>query len=248
MRTHSKSKEESPLDLLKELAIEGTSSLVEAQRTLLGLAQQENDIVLNSVKEQIGTFVPGAAMTDLVRRSLDTLIGMQQELLTSTSRQALELIDSDETQKPDRSEHLTRLASEAVETFTRAQKQFLEILAQESAQVTSGKPAQQEKVAKKTRLDAVAHEASNAFIEAQKQLLDVMGQQMKVNVDLSARATNLVNFFPSLPLSRFTSESVAKLLDTEKSLIGSLIPARKPKVARRAKPGRNRKQHAQVAV
>jgi len=57
MRTHSKY-EPSPLDVLTELAVEGTSSLVEAQRTLLDLAQQENDILFNGVKERIGSFVP----------------------------------------------------------------------------------------------------------------------------------------------------------------------------------------------
>ncbi len=77
----------SPLAILTELAVEGTSSLVEAQRTLLTLAQQENDIILNGVKDRVGSFVPAVAMTDLVRRSLDTLIGMQQELLTTTSKQ-----------------------------------------------------------------------------------------------------------------------------------------------------------------
>src|SRR5215831_17743455 len=87
--------EHSPLEILTELAVEGTSSLVEAQRALLTLAQQENEIILNGVKERIGGFVPAAAMTDLVRRSLDTLLGMQQELLTTTSRQTLEWLQSE---------------------------------------------------------------------------------------------------------------------------------------------------------
>src|SRR5437660_8474089 len=74
MRTHTKPHDEhSPLDILTELAVEGTSSLVEAQRALLNLAQQENDIILNGVKERIGGFLPAVAMTDLVRRSLETL-------------------------------------------------------------------------------------------------------------------------------------------------------------------------------
>ena len=82
MPTHANPHDEdSPLAILTELAVEGTSSLVEAQRALLSLAQQENDIILNGVKERIGAFLPGVAMTDLVRRSLETLLGMQQELL-----------------------------------------------------------------------------------------------------------------------------------------------------------------------
>jgi hypothetical protein len=40
MRTHKKGDQYSPLDVLTELAVEGTSSLVEAQRTLLDLAKR----------------------------------------------------------------------------------------------------------------------------------------------------------------------------------------------------------------
>ena len=46
METKNHHKDDSPLAILKELAVEGTSSMVEAQRTLLKLAQQENNIVL----------------------------------------------------------------------------------------------------------------------------------------------------------------------------------------------------------
>ena len=87
MATTKPHDERSPMALLTELAVEGTSSLVEAQRALLNLALQENDIILKGVKERVGGFVPAVAMADMVRRSLDTLIGMQQELLTSTSKQ-----------------------------------------------------------------------------------------------------------------------------------------------------------------
>jgi hypothetical protein len=67
----------SPLQIFMELALEGTSSLVEAHRTLLDLSKQEKEIFFNGVKERIGNFLPGVAMTDLVRRSLDTLLDLR---------------------------------------------------------------------------------------------------------------------------------------------------------------------------
>ena len=76
MRAHTQDGH-SPLDILTEMAVEGTSTLVEAQRTLLHLAQQENDIVLNGFKERIGSFLPGVVMTDLVQRSLGTVAGAE---------------------------------------------------------------------------------------------------------------------------------------------------------------------------
>ncbi len=250
MRTHLKDPDEqSPLDLFTELAVEGTASLVEAQRTLLNLAQQENDIFFNGLKERIGSFMPGAAVTDMVRRSVDTLIGMQEELLTSTSKQTLEWLEAEKAGKNNRSARLVEAAREAVETFTRTQKKFLEVVAQESAKATSGKHAHDEKPAKKTELAVLAREAGNAFIEAQKRLLDVMGQQMNVNLDLSTRSMKMMSPSRLMPVANLTRDGVTNFFNQEKSLIGSLIKPHKPKVAGRAKPGRTRtKQHKVAAV
>jgi hypothetical protein len=62
----------SPLDVLTELAVEGTSSLVEAQRTLLDLAKQENDIL---------------RLMELAREAVETFTRAQQKFLEVASRQ-----------------------------------------------------------------------------------------------------------------------------------------------------------------
>lgn len=224
MRTHSKPHDErSPLAVLTELAVEGTSSLVEAQRALLNLAQQENDIILNGVRERIGGFVPAVAMTDMVRRSLDTLIGMQQELLTTTNKQALHWLESEKAGKGERNAQVVAFAREGVETFTRAQKKFLDVLAQEAAKATSGKPEHAVQTPKKTELAHLAREAGNAFVEAQKRLLDVMGQQMNVNLDATARALELMAPSRLLPMANLTGEGVKNFVTAQTSRIGSLI-------------------------
>jgi hypothetical protein len=250
MRTHTNSHEErSPIALLTELAVEGTSSLVEAQRTLLGLAQQENDIFLNGLKTRIGGFPPGVAMTDMLRRSVEILVSMQQELLTAASKQTLQWVESEKCSNPDYPARLAESAREAVETFTRAQKKLLEVIAEESARATGGKHAHPEKPAKKAELVVVAREAAAAFIQAQKSLLDVMGQQMNVNLDLTAESMQMMSPEKLLPMASFSPESVKKFFDTETSLIGSLVNPHKPKAAGRAKPGRGRtRQSKAVAV
>src|SRR5437667_6206515 len=107
MATHSKAHQDnSPLAILTELAVEGTSSLVEVQRTFLNLLQQENDILFNGVKARISGFTPAVAVTDLTQRSLETFIEMQQELLTTTSKQTLQWLESEQAGKGDRVEHL----------------------------------------------------------------------------------------------------------------------------------------------
>jgi len=248
MRTHPRSSNgHSPLDLLAEMAVEGTSSLVEAQRTLLTLAQQENEILLNGFKQRIGNFLPGVVMTDLVRRSLDTVIGLQQELLTTTSKQTLEWVEATKAGNNDHSRHLVEFAREGVETFTRAQKKFLDVIAQETARATSGKHAHEAKPVKKTELAQLAREAGNAFIEAQKRLLDVIGQQMNVSLDLGTRSMEMISPSQLLPVANLTGQEVKNFFQMEKSLIGSLVKPHKPKVAVHAKHPRTKRARA-VAV
>lgn len=248
MPTHIKAHDtRSPLDVLTELAVEGTSSLVEAQRTLLNLAQQENDILLNGLKERIGGFLPAVAMTDLVRRSVETLIGMQQELLTTTSRQTLQWLESEKPDRDDRAAHLVELAREGVEAFTHAQKKFLDVVAQETAKAMNSKHESEDKPAKKTQLAHLAREAANAFIEAQKRLLDVMGQQMNVNLDVATQSIQMMSPTRLMPMANLTGDEVKKFFETETSLIGSLVTPRKKGVVR-AKQGKARAPRKAVSV
>ena len=248
MPSHSKSNDEhSPLGILTELAVEGTSSLAEAQRALLDLAQRENDIILNGVKERVTGFFPAVAMTDLVRRSVDTLIGMQQELLTSTSKQTLEWLQSEKEGKGKRAAHLVEFAREGVETFARTQKKFLELVAEESEKATKGKAEHEEgKAAKKTELAHLGREAGTAFIEAQKRLLDVMGQQINVNLDATTRAVAMMSPARLAPVASRTREGLREFVNAETSLIGSIIKPRK--TAGERKPKRTHKARQREVV
>ena len=238
MRTHTNSHDEhSPMSLLTELAVEGTSTLVEAQRTFLHLAQQENDIILNGIKERVGGFPPAVAIAELVRRSLDTVIGAQQELLTTTNKQALQWLDSEKTGKGARTARLVEFAREGVETFTRAQKKFLDVVAEESTKAMRGKPERNGTTAKKTELAQLARDAGNAFVEAQKRLLDLVSQQMNVNLDVATRTIETMSPSRLFPMAGVTGDGVRKFVDRETALIGSLIKPGK-KVVSHAKPAR----------
>jgi len=248
MPTHTKPRDgHSPLDILAELAVEGTSSLVEAQRALLDLAQRENDILLTGLKERIGGFTPAVAMTDIVRKSVDTLIEMQQELLTTTSKQTLHWLESEQSGKADRAQQVAEFAREGVETFARAQKKFLEAVAHEAAKPAHAKD--EGKPGKKTEVAELARAAGAAFIEAQKRLLDVAGQQMNVNLEATTRTLELVSPSQLTPLANRTGESVRSFVDAQRSLIGSLI--QKPKkagVRNKAKHGRAVRKHEAAPV
>src|SRR6266536_2594243 len=231
MPTHCKPQDDpSPLAILTELAVEGTSSFVEAQRTFLNLAQQENDIICNGLKERTGSFMPALAVTGLVQRGLDTLIEMQQELLTNTSKQTLHWLEKEKTEKGTRAAQLADFAREGVETFTRAQKKFLEAVAQETARATTKK--HDVTPAKKTELAQLAREAGNAFLEAQKRLIDVMGQQMNVNLDAATRTMELMSPSQLFPMATRAGQGMKNFFDAETSMIGSLTKPHKKEAGR----------------
>lgn len=225
----------SPLAILTEMAVEGTSTLVEAQRALLDLAKQENEIILTGLKGKIGGFQPAIAVTDLIRRSVDTLIDMQQELLTTGSRQTLLWLQSQ-----DASEGAARFAEfarEGVDTFTRAQTKFLHALEQESAKAMGGKREHDTAVTKK-ELTELAREAGRAFIEAQKRMLDLVSQQMNVSFDLSSKALGMVPSPELAPLANRATSGIRDFMAAEGALIESVMKTKKP--AATAKQGRKR--------
>jgi len=232
----------SPLAILTEMAVEGTSTLVEAQRALLDLAKQENEIIFSGLKGKIGGFTPAVAVTDLVRRSVDTLIEMQQELLTTGSRQTLLWLQSQDA--GEGAARFAEFAREGVETFTRAQTKFLHALEQESTKATSGK-RHQDAGATKKELTELAREAGQAFIEAQKRMLDLVGQQMNVNFDLSARALGLMPATELAPLANRATASIRDFMATEGALIESVLKTKKPVGG--AKPQRKRATKAKAA-
>lgn len=224
MPTHHKTHTDSPVSIMTELAVEGTASFIELQRALLDLAQQENEILLNGIKSRVSRFAPAAAMTDAIRRSVDTLIGMQHELLTTTSKQTLQLLQSDQGQR-DRAANLVELAREAADTFTRAQRKFLAVVEEETARATTRK--HDTKSMAPVELRQMAKEAGDAFIEAQKRLLDVMGQQMNVQVDAASRTAEMLSPSQLAPIANLAGNSAKSFLEAEKSLVESLIKERK---------------------
>jgi len=212
----------SPAAILTELAVEGTSSFIEAQRILLNLAQHENEIVMGGVKERVAASVPATATTDLVRRTVDTFIDMHREFLKITSKQTMDWLEHASKGKYGGT-HMADLAREAMGTFVEAQKKFLDVIAHETTRLTSGRSEKAAHAVKKTELTRLAHEASGAFIEMQKKMLDIAGQQMNVNLKAATRALEVIKPFRLLPTPDLSGESVKKFVDAEKELIGSMI-------------------------
>ncbi len=236
----------SPFSILTELAVEGASSFIEAQRIFLNLAQQENELLMNGVKQRVGDSAPVAAMTDLMRRSLDTLINMQQEFLTLTNKETMHWLEAMQTGKRYQSAHLIEVAREAMEKFLHTHQRLLDVLTQETVKATSHHA--EHVPAKKTEVAHLAREAADLFIDAQKKVLDVLGQQMNTNLNAATHAVETLSPARLATMSEFPSKAVRTFVEGEKAVLQSLTQlAKKPKVVTEKHPRRRTVRHAQPA-
>jgi len=198
-----------------EMAGEGISNFIAAQRVLLNLAQRQNEILTTVVQERGTTWAPFVAVTDLISRGVDTVIGMQQHFLTMAARQTDEWIDAAKSGEPFEGIHLTDLARESVETFVKSQKKFLDVLAEETARATGKESNGKAHASRKTELTELARQSAEAYIDAQKKLLDVATQQLKVNAKTASDALNAINPLPVETLTELTKYAVDGLAESQ---------------------------------
>jgi len=214
----------SPTAILSEVAGEGMTNFLEGQKVLLELGKQQNEILMSGVKERVGDCPRRHAMIDLLRRSVDTFIHMQEEFLKIAGKQTHTWVDAAKAGKPYQPEQFVGVAREGMENFVKAQKQFLDVIAEETAKATSGKHTNGAgKKMKQTELSELARKATDSFIEAQKRLVEVAGRQVNANVKTAGKAMELLQPFPSLPLSELTREAVKSYVEAQKALMDVMV-------------------------
>jgi hypothetical protein len=239
----------SPTAILSEVAGEGMTNFIEGQKILLDLGKKQNEILMNGVKERMGNWPAAHAMTDLLRRSVETFIHMQQEFLKLADKQSHSWVEAAKAGKPYESEHLVALAREGMENFVKAQKQFLDIVAEETAKATGGKRTNGAvKKIKQTELSDLARQATDSFIDAQKKLVEVAGKQMNATVKTVGNSLELTRPFPFTPLAELTREGVKSYVDAQKALMDAVVkpvgehkhPGRPVRRARKSRTGTKR--------
>jgi len=238
----------SPTAILSEAAGEGITNFIEAQKVLLDLGKQQNEILMNGVKERVGDCPVRRASVDLLRRSVDTFVELQQEYLKIASKQSHAWLDAAKSGKPYQPEHVMELAREGVESFVKAQKRFLDVIDEETGKAMNGKPTAAGKKMKHTEVQELARQAAGSFMEAQKRLLDLAGKQMNANVKTATKAVDLVRPFPFLPLSDLTREAVKSYVDAQKALMDVMVRQPAAKVARPTRRGVKKEKMAAAAA
>ena len=244
--------EHPPTAILGEVAGEGVTNFIEGQKILLELGLRQHELLMSGVKERIEDPRANHAV-DLLRRSVETFIHMQQEFLKIAGKQTHAWVEAAKTGKPYQPEVLAELAREAMENFVSAQKKFMDVIADETAKATGSKHGNGFKKIKKTELAALARQATESFIEAQRKLVDLAGQQMNANMKTAGKAVELLKPFPFAPLAELTREGVKTYVDTQKALMDVMVkPAGEHKAAGKTKhrakaTHRATKKHAAAA-
>src|ERR1700751_2936160 len=238
----------SPAALLGEVAGEGVTNFIEAQKVLLELGQKQNEILMTGVKERVGDSPAAHAVADLLRRSVDTFVEMQQEFLKIAGKQTHTWLEAAKAGKPYQGEDLVELARDGMEKFIKAQKQFMDVIAEETAKATGGKRVNGVKKGKKTDVSALAREATESFIEAQKKLVDLAGQQMNTGVETAGKIVDLMKPFPFLPLGELTREGVKSYVDAQRALMEVMVKPAEHKVGVKARHPAKRTKKERVAA
>ena len=243
----------SPTAILGEMAGEGINNFIEGQKVLLDLGKQQNEILMCGLKERIGDWPAAHIMTDMLKRSVDTFIHMQQEFLKIAAKESHTWVEAAKTGKAYQPEHLVDMAREGMENFVKTQKQFLDFIAEETAKVSGGKHTNGMKKMKKTEMSDLARQATESFIDAQKKLVDVAGKQMNANVKIAGKTLEMMRPVSLLPLADLTREGVKSYVDAQKALMDAMVKAAgehkvAPKPAARKKPVHAKKAQAAAAV
>jgi len=229
----------SPTTILGEMAEEGVTNFIEGQKILFNLVQEQNKLLMSGVKERIGNWPAAHAVVDTLRRSVDTFIDMQKEFLKIAGKQTQTWVEAAKTGKPYQADQLLELAREGVENFAKAQKQFLDVIIEETEKATNGKHVDIKKI-KKTELVELARQATESFVDAQKKLFDVAGRQMNANVKAPGKSMELLKPFPFVPFAELTREGVNSYVEAQKALMDVVLKRhsgqkRKVKTVHRAK-------------
>jgi len=230
----------SPTAVLSEVAKDGMENFLEGQKILLQLGKKQNEILMTGAKERVGDSPQRRALIDLLQRSVDTFIEMHEEYLKIASKQSHTWLESAKTGKAYQPEHVVDLAREGMETFAKAQKRFLDVIADETNKITTGKPANGPgKKTKPTELSELARQATDSLLEAQKQLVDVAGRGMNAGIESAGKTLELLKPLPFLPLNELTRDVVKSYVDAQKALMDVMVKT--PVVAKTAAERRPRK-------
>jgi hypothetical protein len=239
-----------PGETMAQFADKGVENVTTAGKILLDLAAGETQLVMDGVKEELRLPVPAAALTEVVRHRVDTLIGWQKRLLEAAAEQTHEVAES--YRKGDvwkASASVAELARKGIESFVETEKKFLDLAAHEvTVAIKGGKEAHKPARDGTKALAHLAREGVEKFIEAQKKLLDLAIEQMESMGEAANGRSEAVRKELRTSWGELTEKSVHNLVKAQKSLIDLAKPGHESAREETPKAPRGRPRHKRAHV
>jgi hypothetical protein len=227
-------KRPAPEQTFAELAIEGLSNFIAGTRVLLHFVRQHNQIMMHGVRERVDRSAVVSALTDIMRRSVDTFIELQEKDFTLAARQTEAWLESIRTGEPYEGKALPEIAKEALENFVHAQKAYLDVIAEETI-TAADRPAHYKRM-EQTEVSELAINATHNFVDAQKKLLDVAAKMVALNLKTVRTAVEAVPAVPRINFKRLTRDTIVSFVDAQKALIDAMISPRRAPVRHEPMP------------
>jgi len=214
----------SPAVILSEIAGASISNFLAAEQVLLDLGKEQNELWTSGAKSRVGACPRRQAAVELLRRSVENFIHLSEDYLKLASHQSHAWLDSAKSGKVYEPERLIEFAQEGVDRFIKAQKQFLDVVAEETSHAVEMKPVNgAKKKIKHTELPELAQKATESFVDAQKRLVDVAEHQINAGLKTTGKAMKMVQPFPFPPLNELTRDAVKSYIEAQKALMDVMV-------------------------
>ncbi|MGB9334863.1 MAG: hypothetical protein WCB14_07640 [Candidatus Acidiferrales bacterium] len=208
-----------PAAKLVEMADTGVKNFTAAGKILLDLAAGETEMMVEGVKEVLPLPASAGVVADVVKHRVETLIGLQKELLDAAEEQtravAKSVRDGDGMHAMT---HAAELARRGMEGFVESEKKFLDLAAH--VVTTAAKGSKGNGKAPRDRMKVLTEmvkEGAEKYMGAQKKLLEMTLEQLETmgkaeHKKMEPKAGKSV-------WADLTEKSVKNVVTAEKSLL-----------------------------
>lgn len=209
-----------PDKAIAKMADRGVTSAVSAGKIMLDLAATESGLFTEGLKEGLRLPAAAAAMADLLRYRVETLIDLQKWALDTAAEKTHAVAESyceGEGLKAGKS--VSELAHEGLETFVETEKKFLDKVVEEvtiATEADNGRKSTRDRTKVITKL---AREGVDELIAAQKKLLALAIEQIETPVEVEEEPVEEVKPELRASLAELTQKSVQNLVTAQKSLM-----------------------------
>jgi len=234
-----------PAAKLVEMADTGVKNFTAAGKILLDLAAGETEMMVEGVKEVLPLPASAGVVADVLKHRVETLIGLQKELLHAAEEQtravAKSVRDGDGMHAMT---HAAELARRGMEGFVESEKKFLDLAAHAVTTAAKGSKGTKAPRDRMKVLTEMVKEGAEKYMGAQKKLLEMTLEQLETMGKAEHKKTEPKE--GKSVWADLTEKSVKNVVTAEKSLLELAMKPVKEATHKASPRAHGRKVHVGV--